>query len=333
MSKILLIGWNGYKNLGDDVMTQALIHGFKNHQLYLLSSDTEEIFSGDYTIEPFRFRSLQKVSQTIFLLINYLHILRLRNIDVIVVGGGNLFKGTGILRALYFVKKWCSTPVWFLGVGFPDEITHLNKLLSGLQPEAVYVRDTRSLNNLNSFDFPVILMPDLAYGLYKSELYDEDTSTTNIMVVPRAGHTSMAWINGALAKAKANDKGTVTCYPFCLGDIDNDLQWSIEFLRDLVPVTDEGSIYSIERRIDSFVSNSALVETIRLHGMILAIIFGKPFTFESYHHKCLDHFNTWCTNAQLMKTTMGEYYVVPKDDVEYMAERVKCILAYVSSSI
>ena len=190
MSRVLILGWNGYKNLGDDVMTQVLLTGLNKHELFLLSVDDDRVFSGDYSMLPYRFKFIQGLSNTLFLFINYLFSSLSCKIDVVIVGGGNLFNGTGILHALTLVKRLLSIPVWLIGVGFPEDIVHIKGFLSKLQPEAILVRDRGSFNNLNRFQFPVRLMPDLAYGMYKSELFHENRDLSNVLVIPRAGHTS-----------------------------------------------------------------------------------------------------------------------------------------------
>jgi len=146
-AEIVVSGWYGCGNVGDDALLDAIVAGFRDrlgadtifHVLTEAPKTTAALYAGDPQIRPFPHYSFTRRTGQIELLLRggirpYLRTLR--NADLFVLGGGGLVQdanGVGnLLRYLddCLISEWLGTPAMVFGIGVGPLVTARGKWLT-----------------------------------------------------------------------------------------------------------------------------------------------------------------------------------------------------------
>jgi polysaccharide pyruvyl transferase CsaB len=303
MARILISGYYGFDNAGDDTVLYGIISSLTKHipsaELAVLSntpSETEELFG----IPAFnRWRMSAIINQ-------------LQKSDLLVMGGGSLLQDATSPRSVIYylgivmMAKMLGKPVIFYAQGIGPISRGISKRLIRMivnRVDIITVRDEQSGEDLKSFgvtqapiyvtaDPAVTINPgqiDISYGQRVIQKYKPGT-TKPIMTI-----SVRAWKN------EQRYKETIAQFA------DEALRrgWEVFFLpmqnpadlapsQDIVKLMREPGAVVIEEKMNfkqifSFIGASGFVLGMRLHSVILAAVMNVPFAGISYDPK-MDRF-------------------------------------------
>ncbi|MDN5342057.1 polysaccharide pyruvyl transferase family protein [Oceanotoga sp. DSM 15011] len=306
MKNIMLIGYYGFKNFGDDLLLKSILKIFQ-----------EINFSGNIYIPSDNELPINKTSYSFSIKnINRFDILSLRSyvqkMDIVIYGGGNLFQSETSLKSFlyyYYIAKTAmknNIKILLLSQGL-GPIKHkiaskmLKKVLSYKNLQAIF-RDNTSYNFAKNYNHNVYLSADL--GLYC--LMDEQENFI-----------------------KKDKKNKIS---ICLKNNYNDIESLIDFLsifndheiQTLIINSDKDSsvnYYIVDKmrenkvnipfplkdfnKIIEEISTSNLIISDRLHGAIAGIFFGVP-TFTYGNNK----------NQRVLKNISSDYKFFYKELID-----------------
>lgn len=162
MTKVLISGYYGFKNFGDEAILSVLVKHLK-----FLNADIT-VFSGnpEFTQKTYDVTSINSF--------NLKNVFReVKNTDILVSGGGSLLQDVTSLKSLVYYSFIIALSLLFnkkviifaQGIG-PINNTFARKIIMKLlkQCDLVTVRDENSLELLKSFDVPAKLVCDPIYS-------------------------------------------------------------------------------------------------------------------------------------------------------------------------
>jgi polysaccharide pyruvyl transferase WcaK-like protein len=175
MNKIVLYGYYGYQNFGDDLMLHNIVeYLYKTNFINIITSNkryTEVPNSENVTI--YETYKSNKIRNLILLYRIFL------NKDYFVWGGGTCFsEDDGVVNPIVLIlAKLLGLKIVFIGIGANKIQSFKNRLkmkINSLIIDKIYARDLDSVQNLSTFfkDDKIILSEDIAY-LYN---YNSDYS-------------------------------------------------------------------------------------------------------------------------------------------------------------
>lgn len=166
MSKIVLYGYFGYQNFGDDLMLHNIIeHLYKSNSIKIITNsknNTEISSRKSITVhETYKYNKLK----------NLVLLYKIfKKCDFFVWGGGTCFsEEDGVVNPLILIlARILRLKIVFIGIGSNKIRSFNNKLkmkINSLLIDKVYVRDQDSLQNLSIFfnDNKIVLSEDIAY--------------------------------------------------------------------------------------------------------------------------------------------------------------------------
>lgn len=298
MKKVLISGYYGFDNAGDDTVLFGIISSLRQHHpaidIAVLSNKPRE------TTALFGIPAYNRWSFSTIL-------RQLKRADLLLMGGGSLLQdATSPRSVMYYLSivtmaKLLHKPVIFFAQGF-GPITHpLSKVLIKTivnKVDVITVRDQGSADDMRNLGVtqPIHITADPAVTIRPS---DVDLSLAKPKLVPN-GNKSMA-ISIRKWKNEENYKKVIAQ----MADEMVRKNWNVYFLpmqypadvapsRDIIRYMKEpGAILLDEQmnfqQIISFIGNMDFVLGMRLHSIIIAAVLGVPFVGISYDPK-IDRF-------------------------------------------
>lgn len=189
MAKVLISGYYGFKNFGDEAILSVLVTHLKEvgADITVLSSDTE------YTAQKYSVNSVRS-----FDMVNVLK--EIQNTDVLISGGGSLLQDVTSLKSLVYYSFIIAFAlllnkkviVFAQGIG-PVNNKFAQFIVKNLLKQCSYVtvRDNDSLNLLNKWNvkselvcdpiFSLKLQPEAENGVVGIQLRDFKTMNLNLL--------------------------------------------------------------------------------------------------------------------------------------------------------
>ncbi len=274
MAKVLICGYYGFGNLGDEALLSGLLSGLKDqHDITVLSGNPDATENLHEVKAVHRYKSLFSA---------------ILNCDAVISGGGGLLQNKTSNRSLFYylavlrIAKLFKKKTFVFG----QSIGPLNEqgqawLKSSLKGVNVAVRDKSSQDLLASLDIKSECFADCAL-LLKNETVPTTTtlpaSNTSapteqkpIMLIPRGGYPVME--SGLLAIAEQLQNRSEDVIALTIQK-DED-QATIDKLIEIIPslkVYEATTPYEVLKVME----HARLVISIRLHGLILAAKAGVP---------------------------------------------------------
>jgi polysaccharide pyruvyl transferase WcaK-like protein len=322
MLRVAIIGWNGRFNVGDDAMTCSLIklineQNKKVHFFIFSDKRGVSVFercntNGVFSMVPYfntlnNIRGFSNIINKLYLFPKYL-----KNIDILIFGGGAIFKNYKICNAkiklIDYVSKHNPNVLihgYSLTIGpyNSKNYNYCKKLISKF--DTLSVRDSRSESIVRSFkgedncyrtyDFAMIL-PDLL----KINRSTPDNDTIGISL--RSGHVDnklIESIGSIVSSCIINDKNlNVYIFVFCMYDKQNDLFDANNLLEKIKKTLaakgryiDRIKIINYNMDLSNFlesVERCSIIVAERLHAAVLGCSLNKPLIMLSYSQKCID---------------------------------------------
>lgn len=298
---ILIDGYYGNKNTGDDLFVLTLYSFLKNNVKFLTSETIEGV--PKYCFLPKnKFIGFQK------LLFVYLLIIHRKFIS----GGGSVFeekqKWSSFRGLALIINKIIPIKMYSIGVSISPNSNQFNYVLDEIKSyRKIYVRDIKSYNlsakmNLKNIEHGV----DLAY--FKK--LDVKVSNKNILTIIHCPYESVRKLD--LKNEKRRDENLLKYIQILLSKEKFDEVQLLEFNghrldgdfckvdyinKKLSKKNFNISVVRYNRdtlQMIQAISRSKHVISTRLHGAILSHIIGVPFSLVEYHIKCTDWLNTIC---------------------------------------
>ncbi|WCK53717.1 polysaccharide pyruvyl transferase CsaB [Aneurinibacillus sp. Ricciae_BoGa-3] len=303
MARILISGYYGFENAGDDTVLYGIISSLTRHipgvQLAVLSNtpdETRKLFG----IPAFNRWSLRAI------------ISQLRNSDLLVMGGGSLLQDATSPRSVIYylgivgLAKLLGKPVIFYAQGIGPITRFISKQIIRLivnRVDTITVRDEQSGEDLKSFGVkkvpiyvtadPAVTIPpdqvDISFGRDLIKQYRPNLKKPVMAISVRP------WKNEQLYKeeiAKFADEAIRRGWEVFFLPMQHsaDLAPSI----DIKELMDEKDAVILEEKMNfkqifSFLGACQFVLGMRLHSIILAAVMNIPFAAVSYDPK-LDRF-------------------------------------------
>lgn len=262
MPRVLVYGFYGHDNLGDELFTQAFQHLFP---------DIHFTFTDKITAQ------------------------RLEGVDAVFIGGGSFLDQTLKVSDPSILNSLRSHKLFFIGVGAE---TGIHKDYQSLLPLAklVAIRTDVNLDKILSFNQNTIVIPDLVYSIpnefakvpvQKSVLYIPNITTIPDWQSPHWKHAAWGYFKNELAQtldALIEDKYTIDFFPMSLHFKQNDQYAAHEIINhtssDKIKVLTPPQDFN--KTLQLF-SSYPIIITQRYHGAILADIVKTP-SLTIYHH-------------------------------------------------
>lgn len=289
--KVVLSGYYGFHNVGDEAILFAIIEALKKEEpaveIVVFSNDPEYT-KKTYGVDAVNRWKLAEVSKVI------------RSSDGFISGGGSLLQDkTGGRSVVYYtglmlLAKWWKKPVFIYAQGMgPLEKKTSRSIVSWVlsKVEAITVRDTESKELLKEIGVKkkIELVPDPVIGVeteaFTCEWLRQQHYTNPVLAVSVRDWPSEYPFLEEIAKALDYfaEKGNQIVFIPMHGKHDEDT--SLHVL-GLMKGTAEIAPHdlAIEEKI-ALIGNSKLLVAMRLHALIFAAITETPFVAISYDPK------------------------------------------------
>lgn len=331
MTKILISGYYGFHNAGDDAVLYGIYSSLKK-----LDPDVEVTVLSNTPEETMELFSIPAVNRW-----NLIEITKeIARSDLVLLGGGTLLQDRTSPRSpLYYLgiavlAKGMGKPVFFYGQGYGPIIHPFSKRMIRLvlnRIDAITVRDTLSGEEMKAHGVtkvPIYVTADPALTINPSEV-EPDKARELLSLYNIAEDRPVAFISIRDWKGEERfKKDLARCADLLIG-----MGWQVVFLpmqypNDHSPSVDVMSLmerraFFIDRPLNfkeimSLISFGRLMIGMRLHALILAAIMGVPFVPISYDPK-IDRF----------AESMGKTSTVHIHDMkgEALIEQVKQLIA------
>ncbi|WP_313341280.1 polysaccharide pyruvyl transferase CsaB [Sedimentibacter sp.] len=291
MKKILLAGYYGFGNLGDEAileMTLKQILEITDRKNIVVLSGNKEITSKKYNIDTIdRYNVLSIIH-------------KLRNADALVFGGGSLLQDITSKRSIYYylflirLAKLMSNKIIMLSQGIGPLINKNSKnaVKNTLKlVDYITVRDKHSMELLEEMGLDrnkVFLSIDPVINLRAGENFVNKTGGRKKVCFSLRNWKNTDVSNKISKIAKKLIENNIDCYfiPFYYNE-------DLELIDQVENHLGEKAVYYKERlttneAFDIIKSMDVLVG-VRLHSLIFAASANVPFVAVSYDHK-VDHF-------------------------------------------
>lgn len=301
MSKILISGYYGFNNVGDEAILKGIIEGIKklkeNAEIVVLSH------SPDFTARKHDVRSIKRM--------NFFKIFwEMKNMDLLVSGGGSLFQDVTSKRSIayylgiiWMAKRLLKKKVMVYSQGIGPVTKGYNRfLLKKIMNcvDIINVRDEKSKDELISMGIKKEILvttdtvfgipaPSTSKGLERLEKMGVDNNGLKIGISIRPWKNSDYIIKETTnfcEKYLEENDGQIILIPFhfysdlkimekVYEKIDLNLRDRVFVVRDYLYVED----------YLSFVGNMDMMVAMRLHGLIFSVLMKVPVIGLSYDPK------------------------------------------------
>lgn len=273
--KILLGGYYGFDNIGDEMILEVMLSHLKIHY----GEDGMATVLSNRPSETHKKHGVKAVSRWNILTF-WRHVWRS---DLFILGGGGLLQDkTSFLSLLYYLiwiqlSLWAKTPVFLYAIG----VESLNRRLSRLYVKylltrphvTITVRDKESKMALERIGVPsnrIHLTRDPVFAVTA----EKTPVNRQILIVPRAPGSIEAQ---ALFDHLVGYSGDMAVFKVALFQpvLERSAYINEEWGQALakLPMT---TIHSMEDLKD-VVAHSQYVVSSRFHGLVMAALFGRPF--------------------------------------------------------
>lgn len=270
MRNILLSGYYGFNNLGDEALLQGLLTALSpKHELTILSA------------QPAQSRTLHQHKARH----RYAALLpALLQHDVLISGGGSLLQDKTSRRSLQYylgvirLAKWLGKKVIVYGQSIgPLSDWGQQQLVQVLQDVPIAVRDKASHTLLASWGIEAMLCADAALLLSPSAVKAKEEQAKRIILIPRAGYPELSQSLIALAQNYPADYSIMPLQP------QEDAQEMVRIQTALPRV----AYLNVTQPKDALeqLQRASFVFSGRLHGAILAAVAERPFAAFAYDPK------------------------------------------------
>ncbi len=252
--KILISGYYGFGNLGDESLLAGLLPALKSHELTILSAKPKE------TQELHKVKSVHRYYAALFAILNT---------DVLISGGGGLLQNKSSNRSLQYylwviklAKLFNKKVIIFAQSIGPIDEYGKKLLVNALKDCKIAVRDKKSQDLLSSLAFNTELVADPALLLKAPSNKRE-----GVLIFPRAGYPDIsdAIINmGKSLKAKGFKIKLAAIHASVDEAEIKRIQKEIKDIEYISTKTPEDLL--------ELISKSEYVISARLHGAILAAV-------------------------------------------------------------
>lgn len=275
MLKLLLFGYYGEGNLGDELLLRSLISVFgKNHKVGILTNKVNKGQKDDIVeFNKFSIEILKGIRWT----------------DVVIGGGGGIFQDKTSSKSFYyylfiiFLSLLFKKKVYLIGQSFSPLKKRINGFLLRFflnNVEKIYVRDSFSKNYLEKLGVrsdKIILSTDLAFLLdipFPSREEDKKILGINLR---KWGNLNLENLNSTLETLISKYD---SFYFFSFQQEDSQFY---EILKDKFKKID--LIEPQDPNFYDYYSSCRLFIGMRLHSCILSVLLGIPFIAISYDEK------------------------------------------------
>lgn len=259
MKKILLVGYFGWGNFGDELFLEA-------HKQYL-GDDYELIVANDLLHAPYFSRPVEEI---------------VSEVDAVLIGGGDLINPVNI-SGLYWQKAFLAKPVFIFGIGVPNTrrqkaatIEHYREFMQHENCKLVVARDQESHNwieaNLNPGE-KLTWYPDPVCALARpAPAKDKGKTLGIVMREHRSLDQDMRPVRALIEHAKSMDYKIkhIVLANKSLGAAD---LGRAELIRE------EGEELFVSEDLNELcaqISSCSALATIKFHGMVVATMYGVP---------------------------------------------------------
>jgi polysaccharide pyruvyl transferase WcaK-like protein len=325
--KILISGWYGEKNIGDEIILDSMVMTIRNHdpdaEVTVLS------FDPSYTENTSRVKSIHQsplhmrgIASTILRL--RMHRYRdfykiVRDADLILIGGGGFLSDWNPdaiepwLRQIWIYKKLFHKKVMIYGVGAgpfvqPGLQTRIKQMFEMV--DHITVRDQTSYNEVIQLGVDPKLLtltadPVVSYPTSKFVVSREEGQTSllkvGLAIAPlfvnplwqdhetRYANYQKAWVD-FLNGMNERNKDRIEWH-FIPMQEDYDIPFNKEIYDRLV-YKDNVHLLSSDNNADEkikILSQMNLIVAVRLHAIIISSLFGIPALGVIYHHKVYEY--------------------------------------------
>lgn len=262
--RVLVCGWYGQGNLGDDLFVDAFKHIFPEYQ-----------FTFTYHIK----------------------LQHLENIDAVFIGGGSFIGESLKIDANAFdeIKK---KKICYIGVGAETSIHESHQQLISLA-KIVAIRSSAHLEYITRLNPNTMVIPDIVYSLPVSPSTEKVPQSVlfipNVSVVPKWDHPHWkhaAWEyfkieTSQMLDSLIKDKYTVKFLPFCINNKLNDSYAAAEIINRMSEA--KGNLIlekptTLAETID-LISKYQITITQRFHGTVLSDMAQTPSLTIHHHDK------------------------------------------------
>lgn len=255
--KILIIGYYGHMNAGDDILQQSICHIFSGHKL---------IFSN---WSP--------------------STLVMQECDLVVVGGGSIWPGFSLFQNAEMIAKELDIPIFVLGISVKEPNARVRSSTIPLIEKAAifHVRDRESAEY---FGRPSNLTSgvDLMWWLPAMNGDDRPRTHGKSIGLNLRSWEHCRWSPDSIVEAIKFANIPINPVPMCFGlerfqgkAIPNDYELLTKLgLQNVPPLW-----------TDLPIQNSSLVVSMRYHGLLIATRMGIPCIGFNYHPKIISLFS------------------------------------------
>lgn len=266
MKKVLVSGYIGFNNFGDEAIFQALSKHLKelNFDVLLLCNNpikTAEI----YNVKTYYFKNIIQVLKAVL------------RTDVLISGGGSLLQNKTSNFSLFYylfiilLAKICFKKVIIFAQGIEPIVGKIPEFITKSILKIVdfiSVRDEKSLNLLKSWKINSILVSDPAYSLVQDREISKNKEGLIVQLRSFNGINQEFILNLAKAISKKY-QGKISVFSF-QDEIDEMICLSfIEELKRNNIVAEYIQNQTVEKTIE-IINNAKYVISTRLHGLIIS---------------------------------------------------------------
>lgn len=281
MKKVLVSGYIGFNNFGDEAIFYALSKHLKElgYSVSALCNNCDEV-KEKYQVKTFYYKKIFEILNAIF------------SNDILISGGGSLLQNKTSNFSLFyylliiFFAKLCFKKVIIFAQGIEPIIGKIpERITMGILKcvDFISVRDEKSKKYLRQFNIESTLVSDPAYSLVQKENVSEDKKGLVVQLRSFKGINQEFIQNLAQAISQLNHN-KINVFSF-QDDIDEKVCLEfIEELRKYGVIANYINAKSPQETID-IINNSKYVISTRLHGLIISSAL-KSHTFAlSYDEK------------------------------------------------
>ncbi|MBU3070890.1 polysaccharide pyruvyl transferase family protein [Aestuariicella sp. G3-2] len=246
---IVVIGYYGKLNYGDDLLQHSITELFKEHNLLFTSW----------------FPGIDLLNQA----------------DLVVVGGGSIWPGNTIFQHGKEISKRLRTPIIFLGISAKNEDTRIQENTKYLVDKSLYfhVRDEESKEIINQEK--IVKGTDL-YWWSNHQLPKIDLDNAKNILINFRSWDAESWNAKVLFSEIANNHDNLTAFPLFFGSARHESSGSIDDAELLSLL----GMNNVPKSMDLYsLTESKLVISMRFHGLLIGMRAGIPTIGFDYHKK------------------------------------------------
>lgn len=291
MRKILLAGYYGFGNLGDEAILEMvlkqLLHVTERENITVLSGNKEE------TSKKYKIRTIDRY--------NVISIIgRVASSDALVFGGGSLLQDVTSKRSIYYylllirIAKTLGKKVIMLSQGIGPILSQRSKSITARvlnTVDHITVRDVQSMEFLISIGVNrdiILLSADPVINFRQNDTDERtDDGVKRVCFSLRNWKDVNVYAKIAGVTKRLCEKG-IKCFfvPFYYNE-------DLRLVEEIESILGDQAVYYKERlsteQAYDIIREMNLLVGVRLHALIFASAADVPFVAVSYDHK-VDHF-------------------------------------------